>query len=300
MRTNQLLEAEHDFSATVGKTLDRVGSLAKQARDKFKGAYKSAEQDIKGDLEDHARAAKKQADDAKKQAGDEAAAKAAADKDAEKARKKGVASTMEQAAQNLLFGDSDPSEEDLEAISDYDASDVQHFQDVLELMQKRLALTPKLMRAALKSGFLNAQDRTDDRVNEIMSELDPDVVDRIEMAYMHGRNDSVNALWAEQLNSDDVTERQASLLKWLRMTAKENERKNDAAQGKKQYYTGSGLAKVLRGQFQIVERRMHTLRQLVKGMEGKEIKDAAGAAKAAIDGKMKESLSSLRTLLEHL
>ena len=277
MRFDQLNEAEFNFADQAGETIDKVGKLASAARAKFKGAYDKAEGKLKSDIKKSLGIGDGDGDDSKVNG---------------KAKGNSVkmdTETMNNTAVEMLQRPRSP-EEWLNGMEDFDANELHQFQNTLELMHKRLQLTPKVMRAALKN-FLDAQDRTDDRLNELMSELDDDDADRIETAYMHGNDDSVNALWAEQMNSDDPGERQAAIAKWLRTTSQTNQRKNDAAQGKKQFYVGSGLAKVLRGQLQILDRRLGELRKVAKSAESHS---------ASADKKMTESLTALRTVLKSL
>lgn len=278
MRFDQLNEAEFNFADQAGETIDKIGKLASTARAKFRGAYDKAENKLKSDMKKSLGIGDGDGDDSKingKKPGENEV--------------KMDGETLTSTAIEMLQRPTSP-EEWMSGMEDFDANELHHFQNTLALMHKRLQLTPKIMRAALKN-FLNAQDRTDDRLNELMSELDDDDADRIESAYMHGNNDSVNALWAEQMSSDDPGERQAAIAKWLRTTSAENEKKNLAGQGKKQYYVGSGLAKVLRGQLQILDRRLGELRKVAKGAESHSV----GA-----DKKMTESLTALRSVLRSL
>lgn len=246
-----------DAAAEADETLNKIGALASKARAKFTGVYKDASNDVKSDL------------------------KASPDTDTDVGYDADMMiSTIVEMLQRPTSAD-----ELLSGMADFDANELHEFQMKLELIGKRLSLTPKILRTGLRVS-LDAQDRTDDRLNDLMAELDDEDLDRVETAYMHGNNEDINSLWADQLTSDDIQERQGGLMRWLKKTSDMHAELNNAAQGK-QYYTGAGLAKVLRGQLQIMDRRMDELRRVAKSAE-------------AQPKQMKEALVALRSVLRLL
>lgn len=263
MNSRELLEFA-DFAADTEKALGAVSSLAKRAYDKFQGGYEGARAELTRDIwanefEREKEEASKAVDDERKEREKKASTMIAAGVGAS-----GIIS-------NLILDEQDPSEADMAAVGDFDAEALQKFSGGVDQVQERLIRMPKVMKAALKaSDFLNASERTDQKINELLADIDDSKLDTIAQRMV--RNKDELELWKLVITSDDEAAIQKRFINVLKKISQENEKKNLAATGAgtgKTLYTGSKLVELLRGELQVLERRIAILKELVADMAAK-------------------------------
>lgn len=267
MRFTDLKEAEvANFADQADRALSDVAGKAKAAYGRLKDAYKSARGEVRGEINRVVMQGQREHDQA-------ADAKAKADKAALKSASEAGAPAI---IANLALATHEPGVEDMAAIDDFDAEAYQRFQASLEAVEGRVLGLSKLLKTTLKhADFLSGSDRTDARITDLLADVDDARLDPIERALV--RNNDDLAMWRFILATDDQAAVAKRVLSQLTRTSAANERKNLAgtAAGKaKSFYTGSGLVRVLRGQAQVVERRLAVLKELVRDHESRPVTEA--------------------------
>jgi hypothetical protein len=280
MNSRELFEFGN-FADDTQKALGAVSSLAKSAFNKFTSGYEGARSELTRDIwasefEKEKQEAAKAADDERKEQQKKASTMIAAGAGAS-----GIIA-------NLILDTEDPTEADMAAVGDFDAEALQKFSTGVDAVQAKILNMPKLMKAALKaSDFLNASERTDPKINELLADLDDSKLDALARRLTQNQADS--EFWRFVITSDDEAGIQKRFVNLLKKISQENEKKNLAATGAgtgKTLYTGSKLVELLRGELQVLERRIAILKELVIDMSAKPITT--------------ENLKQLRKMLKRL
>lgn len=287
-----IAEAEYDFSKDAHEVLGKVGSLAKKAFLNLKQGHNAAKAEKQKQLNDKHAEDAAAADAAEKQAADELAA-------AEKQKRisASIAAGMGAAGviSNLVLEREDPVEQDLDAIQDFNKEDMQKFLSGIEQVQERFGKMLKHMRTALKnSDFLNQQDKNDHGIGVLLADLKDDKLPALAAKMVANEAGQID-LWKAVITSDDENALQRRYIQVLKTMSNIHEKKNlavtgtgwtDASGKKRTLYTGSKLVELLRGEMQLVERRVALLKTFVENRLAKPITN--------------EHLQALRDLLKRL
>lgn len=273
MRITDLQESGDfaDFSTHVDHAADRFGKLAGGAFDRLRGAKDKADSTILNSYE-------------KAQAKAERAAERAADKaerdasNAQSAKQKALGESIPQLVAKCVL---DRTPDNPDVIEEFHALNADQFNQVYATIDKakeRLSKFPRELRKVLKSSdFLQAQNRTDQELNDMLGEQPDKGMELAEEMLMKNLYDEQD-VWVQVLTSDDVSGTAQHMLGLIMAISRDFEKRNLAATGSgkaKNYPEGTGIVLLMSTQRQLIAVRLGLLQGSIEQLSHKPVTEAA-------------------------